>query len=69
MQGDREQCLAAGMDDYISKPFNMDRLFALLKRWLPSKSTADLSVITGLGENPVREDPATLDQASRLAIR
>ena len=44
MQGDREQCLATGMDDYISKPFNMDRLFALLKRWLPAKSTTDMPV-------------------------
>jgi signal transduction histidine kinase/CheY-like chemotaxis protein len=63
MQGDREQCLAAGMDDYISKPFNMDRLFALLKRWLPSKAMTDLSVTTGLGEDPAREDPANPDPA------
>jgi CheY-like chemotaxis protein/HPt (histidine-containing phosphotransfer) domain-containing protein len=44
MQGDREQCLAAGMDDYLSKPFNRDQLFAVLKRWLPAKSTADITV-------------------------
>jgi len=37
MQGDREQCLATGMDDYLSKPFNMDGLLTVLKRWLPSK--------------------------------
>ncbi|MGA2735174.1 MAG: response regulator [Syntrophobacteraceae bacterium] len=46
MQGDREQCLAAGMDDYLSKPFNRDRLFAVLKRWLPSKSTNNIPVDT-----------------------
>ncbi len=38
MQGDREQCIAAGMDDYLSKPFTRDRLFAVLKRWLPSNN-------------------------------
>jgi signal transduction histidine kinase/CheY-like chemotaxis protein/HPt (histidine-containing phosphotransfer) domain-containing protein len=46
MRGDREQCIAAGMDDYLSKPFNRDRLFAVLKRWLPSKSTTDIPVHT-----------------------
>ena len=44
MQGDREQCIAAGMDDYLSKPFNRDRLSGVLKRWLPYKSTTDIPV-------------------------
>ncbi len=36
MQGDRELCLAAGMDDYIAKPFTQEELRAMLGRWLPS---------------------------------
>jgi PAS domain S-box-containing protein len=41
MQGDRERCLAAGMDDYISKPVRPEQLGALLARWLPREPAAD----------------------------
>ena len=34
--GDRERCLAAGMDDYLTKPFSRDQLNAVLERWLPA---------------------------------
>ena len=34
MKGDREICLAAGMNDYISKPIKWDILFAILEKWL-----------------------------------
>jgi signal transduction histidine kinase/CheY-like chemotaxis protein/HPt (histidine-containing phosphotransfer) domain-containing protein len=35
MKGDRDQCLVAGMDDYISKPFTLNELRRTLQRWLP----------------------------------
>ena len=34
MKGDRERCLAAGMDDYLSKPLRPEQLDALLERML-----------------------------------
>jgi CheY-like chemotaxis protein len=34
MKGDRERCLAAGMDDYLPKPFTKEQLDGVLKRWV-----------------------------------
>jgi len=40
MSGDRERCLAAGMDDYISKPVKLHVVSAVLERWLGPGPTA-----------------------------
>ncbi len=38
LEGDRERCLAAGMDDYVGKPFTQKEIAACLSRWLRDKS-------------------------------
>ncbi|MCX6692495.1 MAG: response regulator [Methanoregula sp.] len=49
MEGDREYCLNAGMDDYLSKPFNMKKLHSVLERWIPSGLDAEYPKKTAEG--------------------
>lgn len=39
MQGDRDDCFASGMNDYITKPFNRNQLDEAIRRWAPPCST------------------------------
>jgi CheY-like chemotaxis protein len=52
MVGAVEQCLGAGMDDYISKPLRRATLMETLRRWIPTQS--DIAV-TDPTEEPVAD--------------
>jgi CheY-like chemotaxis protein len=49
MPGDRERCLEAGMDDYLSKPIDVSRLDALMRQWARPVESAVVEV-EGLDE-------------------
>jgi CheY-like chemotaxis protein len=40
MQGDQDECIKAGMNDYISKPVKLEKLVALLEKWALQKVEA-----------------------------
>ena len=60
MEGDRARCLAAGMDDYLAKPFTMAQLSEMLTRWLTLQATA---APMAPGPSPsARQDDSPSDQ-------
>lgn len=62
MQGDREMCLRAGMDDYISKPIMMDSLHRTIKKWaLGMQVDEALPTADSDGKTIV---PSVIDQAA-----
>jgi CheY-like chemotaxis protein len=44
MSGDKKKCLAADMNDYVSKPIDVDQLFSTLKKWIKPKDSAALPI-------------------------
>lgn len=56
MVGDRQRCLAAGMDDYITKPVSLDVLAETLARWVGVRApAADLGAAAGGEPDPLEQ--------------
>ncbi|PYG01309.1 PAS domain S-box-containing protein [Thioalkalivibrio sp. ALE21] len=64
MSGDRERCLDAGMNDYLSKPVQPDTLHTMLARWLPAAEE------TAAAANPAQDtgDSATTGEDTSAAL-
>ncbi|WP_447969391.1 response regulator [Nitrospira sp. M1] len=66
MQGDREACLSAGMDDYITKPVSPQQLGDMVKRWLPEHDDESSEHTQGGLEGGVTTVTSEADDVARL---
>jgi PAS domain S-box-containing protein len=73
MQGDRDRCLACGMDDYISKPITSKALRQSILQWLNDKpivkKPTDNKVNIALLEKPMEPKSAVVDSKSLDTLR
>ncbi|MEP6906440.1 MAG: ATP-binding protein [Pseudoxanthomonas sp.] len=71
MAGDRQRCLEAGMDDYLSKPVSREQLENCLQRWLPGRTSLEEPVPLEESEVPAtkpRENLAPASPATQTAL-
>jgi CheY-like chemotaxis protein/HPt (histidine-containing phosphotransfer) domain-containing protein len=77
MQGDRDRCIEAGMNDYITKPVSPQSLAEVLDKWLPKENDDRCAEMVKDEKKMMnaecgmmnKEEPATDDSHSSLIIR
>jgi signal transduction histidine kinase/DNA-binding response OmpR family regulator len=67
MRGDKERCLEAGMDDYLSKPVHLEQLQLMLEKWVKEKHT-DKDTDMLLAPQPIPTAPATPEHPKDTAV-
>lgn len=58
MSGDREKCISAGMNDYISKPIESRQIFFILSRWISMDPPSETGISTEIHQDRLQKVPA-----------
>lgn len=69
LQGDRQKCLNAGMNDYLTKPVRKQELQAMLAKWLTQKTAAvgnETETNTPEGEEEIENDVMIISESSDI---
>jgi CheY-like chemotaxis protein len=74
MVGEEQSCLAAGMDDYLTKPINRDHLIATLQLWTsppsqPAKDHLDMTSTAPATSIDTTADTPVLDETMMIGMR
>ncbi len=75
MPGDRERCLAVGMDDYLTKPMLIEQLRSVIERWLPAPrpvvapAVLDMAVIEELRRLDMDGTPSLVGELIDLYVQ
>jgi len=70
MTGDQEKCLEAGMNDYVSKPIDPEKLFSTLIKWIkPGERVVPDHLLDGIGEESSDDDGPPLSDLPGISVQ